>query len=125
MRAKTYQVKRGGVWVREEYSVMGVDVAKEGGDYTVTRIPLTVQMMTDRIKGTGAAIDMALAQLRQAKGEPPKEAVNKGWCLGCRQRGGECQCAELGTDPEWVSEEEYKRYVEHDTPNDKSHPKQA
>ena len=30
------------------------------------------------------------------------EEADKGWCLGCNQRGGECRCAEMGGDAEWV-----------------------
>jgi len=36
---------------------------------------------------------------------PKGEEGNKGRCLGCGHGAGECQCAELGTDPEWVDYE--------------------
>jgi len=38
------------------------------------------------------------------------EEADKGWCLGCNHRGGECQCAELGSDAEWMSTVEYVKY---------------
>ena len=95
---------------------VGVDVAKEGGDYSVSGVldidsaPVrwcSVQFMTDRMRATAKAIDEALVKAQSLGGEaaPPLTAMNEGWCLGCKQRGGECQCAELGTDPEWVEEE--------------------
>ena len=32
---------------------------------------------------------------------------DKGWCLGCNEKGGECHCAEMGGDAEWVSTPDY------------------
>jgi len=56
----------------------------------------------------GEAFAAVRHAISKAKGENEIEnnsRNSKGWCLGCRQRGGECQCAELGTDPEWVEHE--------------------
>ena len=64
--------------------------------------------MTDQwsysMKAVVKETNTMIAKVVQARGDPPLVAMNKGWCLGCKQRGGECQCAELGTDPEWVEE---------------------
>jgi len=72
---------------------------------TKPEIEWSIKMMTDRMRATAAATNAAIAKAVQMKGWPPSIAMNKGWCLGCKQRGGECQCAELGTDPEWVDYE--------------------
>lgn len=36
---------------------------------------------------------------------------DKGWCLGCNEKGGECHCAELGGNAEWVSTLDYIQYL--------------
>jgi len=87
-------------------------------DYITERLPTPEELQSGDENVTKRAIKKYLAWYarlavkgvegrERAKSARAAEQQNgeKGWCLGCRQRGGECQCAELGTDPEWVDYE--------------------
>jgi len=60
-----------------------------------------MKIMTDQ---TWARATSGIRVFIESTPHLPNVAMNEGWCLGCKQRGGECQCAELGTDPEWVED---------------------